>query len=203
MKIICIGRNYSEHAKELKNDIPTEPVFFMKPDTALLKNGQAFYLPDFSKEIHHEIELVLLISKNGKNIDEKFAHKYYEKIGIGIDFTARDLQQQCKEKGLPWEKAKAFDNSAPLGDFELKSKFDDLNSLSFYLTINGETRQQGNSSDMLFPFDKIIAYVSKFITLKTGDLIYTGTPSGVGAVKIGDKLEGYLNGKKMLSFEVK
>ncbi len=203
MKIICIGRNYGEHAKELKNDIPAEPVFFMKPDTALLKNGQAFYLPDFSKEIHHEIELVVLISKNGKNISEKFASTYYDKIGIGIDFTARDLQQDCKEKGLPWEKAKAFDGSAPLGELEVKSKFENVNALDFYLTVNGEVKQKGNSKDMLFSFDKIIAYVSQFITLKTGDLIYTGTPAGVGAVKIGDKLEGFIGSEKMLSFEVK
>lgn len=203
MKIICIGRNYSEHAKELKNEVPTEPVFFMKPDTALLKNGQPFYLPDFSNDIHHEVELVVLISKNGKNIAEKFAPNYYEKIGIGIDFTARDLQQKCKEKGLPWEKAKAFDNSAPLGEFELKSNFKEANALEFQLNINGELRQKGSSADMLFSIDKIIAYVSQYITLKTGDLIYTGTPSGVGPVKIGDKLEAYLEGKKMLEFEVK
>lgn len=203
MKIICIGRNYSEHAKELKNEVPTEPVFFMKPDTALLKNGQPFYLPDFSNDIHHEVELVVLISKNGKNIAEKFAPNYYEKIGIGIDFTARDLQQKCKEKGLPWEKAKAFDNSAPLGEFELKSNLKEAKAIEFQLNINGELRQKGSSADMLFSIDKIIAYVSQYITLKTGDLIYTGTPSGVGPVKIGDKLEAYLEGKKMLEFEVK
>lgn len=203
MKIICIGRNYSEHAKELKNEVPTEPVFFMKPDTALLKNGQAFYLPDFSNDIHHEVELVILISKNGKNIAEKFARNYYDKIGIGIDFTARDLQQKCKEKGLPWEKAKAFDNSAPIGEFELKTNLKQPEAIEFHLNINGETRQKGNSADLLFSFDKIIAYVSQFITLKTGDLIYTGTPAGVGPVKIGDKLEAFLEGKKMLEFEVK
>ncbi len=203
MKIICIGRNYSEHAKELKNDIPSEPVFFMKPDTALLKNGQAFYLPDFSSDIHHEVELVIQIQKNGKNISEKFAHSYYDKIGIGIDFTARDLQQKCKEKGLPWEKAKAFDNSAPLGEFELKSGFKNIANIDFHLNINGELRQKGNSAEMLFSFDKIIAYVSQYITLKTGDLIFTGTPAGVGAVKLGDKLEAYIGEKKLLSFEVK
>jgi acylpyruvate hydrolase len=203
MKIICIGRNYSEHAKELKNEVPTEPVFFMKPDTALLKNGQAFYLPDFSKEIHYEVELVIQICKNGKNIAEKFASAYYEKIGIGIDFTARDLQQKCKEKGLPWEKAKAFDNSAPMGELEQKANFKNLAALDFHLNINGETRQKGNSTEMIFSFDKIIAYVSNYVTLKTGDLIYTGTPAGVGPVAIGDKLEAYIEGKKMLSFEVK
>lgn len=203
MKIICIGRNYSEHAKELKNDIPSEPVFFMKPDTALLKNGQAFYLPDFSSDIHHEVELVIQIQKNGKNIAEKFAPSYYDKIGIGIDFTARDLQQKCKEKGLPWEKAKAFDNSAPLGEFELKSSFKNIANIDFHLNINGELRQKGNSAEMLFSFDKIIAYVSQYITLKTGDLIFTGTPAGVGAVKLGDKLEAFIGDKKLLSFEVK
>lgn len=203
MKIICIGRNYREHAKELKNEIPKEPVFFMKPETAVLKNGAPFYLPDFSSEIHHELELVILISKNGKNIAEKFASTYYDKIGLGIDFTARDLQQACKEKGLPWEKAKAFDNSAPLGDFISKSELQNLNDLSFQLHINGELRQEGNSRDMLFHFDQIIAYVSQFITLKTGDLLFTGTPAGVGPVKIGDQLEGTLNGKKLLSFLVK
>ncbi|HRH03057.1 MAG TPA: fumarylacetoacetate hydrolase family protein [Bacteroidia bacterium] len=203
MKIICIGRNYGAHAKELKNEIPDEPVFFLKPDTALLKDGQAFYLPDFSKEIHHEIELVLQICKNGKNISEKFASSYYEKIAVGIDFTARDVQQQCKEKGLPWEKAKAFDNSAPIGEFISKSELKNIENLDFQLTINGEVRQKGNSKDMLFSFEKIIAYVSRFITLKQGDLIYTGTPAGVGAVAIGDKLVGYIGDKKLLSFEVK
>lgn len=203
MKIICIGRNYGAHAKELKNEIPEEPVFFLKPDTALLKDGQAFYLPDFSKDIHHEIELVLQICKNGKNISEKFAADYYEKIAVGIDFTARDIQQQCKEKGLPWEKAKAFDNSAPIGEFISKSEMQNTGNINFHLTINGEVRQNGNSKDMLFSFEKIIAYVSRFITLKQGDLIYTGTPAGVGAVAIGDKLEGYIGDKKLLSFEVK
>ena len=203
MKIICIGRNYSEHAKELKNEVPTEPVFFMKPETALLKNGQPFYLPDFGSEIHYEVELVILISKNGKNISENFATNYYEKVGVGIDFTARDLQQQCKEKGLPWEKAKAFYNSAPLGEFILKSEINNPDSINFKLLVNGEIRQQGNSKDMMFNFDKIISYVSKFITLKTGDLIYTGTPAGVGAVKIGDKLEAFIESNQMLSFEVK
>ncbi|MBK9479901.1 MAG: fumarylacetoacetate hydrolase family protein [Bacteroidetes bacterium] len=203
MKIICIGRNYGAHAKELKNEIPEEPVFFLKPDTALLKDGQAFYLPDFSKDIHHEIELVLQICKNGKNISEKFAAGYYEKIAVGIDFTARDIQQQCKEKGLPWEKAKAFDNSAPIGEFISKSEMQNTGNINFHLTINGEVRQNGNSKDMLFSFEKIIAYVSRFITLKQGDLIYTGTPAGVGAVAIGDKLEGYIGDKKLLSFEVK
>ena len=201
MKIICIGRNYAEHAKELKNEVPTEPVFFMKPDTALLKE-EDFYLPDITHDLHHEIELVLKISKAGKHIEEQFAHKYYSEIGLGIDFTARDLQTKAKEKGLPWEMAKAFDNSAPIGKFVSKDKLD-LNNISFSLTINGETRQAGNSSDLIFSFDKIISYVSKFITLKVGDLIFTGTPKGVGQVRVGDHLEGFLNGESFLKLKVK
>jgi acylpyruvate hydrolase len=203
MKIICIGRNYAEHAKEMNAAIPTEPVFFLKPDTALLKDNQPFYYPDFSKEIHHEIELVLKITKNGKNIDEAFAHKYYDEIGIGIDFTARDIQASCKEKGLPWEKAKAFDSAAPLGQFIDKKKITDLRNINFHLLINGKAVQKGNTKDLLFSFDTIIASVSKFITLKTGDLIYTGTPEGVGPVQIGDRLEGYLEKEKLLDFEIK
>jgi acylpyruvate hydrolase len=201
MKIICIGRNYAAHAKELKNELPTEPVFFMKPDTALLKEKE-FYLPDFSKDMHHEIELVLKISKAGKHIQEEYAHKYYEEIGLGIDFTARDLQEQCKQKGLPWEKAKAFDNSAPIGNFVPKSNLE-LNNISFGLKINGAYKQQGNSQDLIFSFDKIIAYVSQFVSLKVGDLIYTGTPEGVGPVKIGDVLEGELNGMPFLNLLIK
>ncbi|MES2134593.1 MAG: fumarylacetoacetate hydrolase family protein [Bacteroidota bacterium] len=203
MKIICIGRNYAEHAKELKNEIPTEPVFFMKPDTALLKDGEPFYYPDFTKDLHHEIEMVIKISKVGKHIDEQFAHKYYDEIGLGIDFTARDLQAKAKEKGLPWEKAKAFDGSAPLGKFVPKTQLGNLSDIGFELKINGELRQKGNTSDLLFSFDKIIAYVSKFVTLKVGDLIYTGTPEGIGPVKIGDKLQGYVGGELFLEFEVK
>ena len=201
MKIICIGRNYAEHAKELKNEIPTEPVFFMKPDTALLKE-EDFYLPDFTKDLHHEIELVLKISKAGKHIREQFAHKYYEEIGLGIDFTARDLQTKAKEKSLPWEKAKAFDNSAPIGRFIKKENLE-LSDINFELKINGTSKQIGNSKDLIFSFDKIIAYVSQFITLKVGDLIYTGTPEGVGQVHIGDKLEGFLNGGSFLKLNVK
>lgn len=203
MKIICIGRNYAEHAKELKNEIPTEPVWFMKPDTALLKDGEAFYLPEFSNDIHHEIEVVLKITKVGKHIDEQFAHKYYDEIGLGVDFTARDVQAKCKEKGLPWEKAKAFDGSAPIGKFVKKEQLGDLSNLNFELKINGQSRQLGNTKDLLFSFDKVISYVSKFVTLKVGDLIYTGTPEGVGPVKIGDKLQGYMNGDLCLEFEVK
>ena len=201
MKIICIGRNYAEHAKELKNEIPTEPVFFMKPDTALLKEDD-FYIPDFTQDLHHEIELVIKISKAGKHIEEQFAHKYYNEIGLGIDFTARDLQTKAKEKGLPWEKAKAFDNSAPIGNFINKETLK-LNEINFELKINGQSKQIGNSKDLIFSFDKIISYVSKFITLKVGDLIYTGTPEGVGQVKIGDKLEGFLNGESFLKLNIK
>jgi 2-keto-4-pentenoate hydratase/2-oxohepta-3-ene-1,7-dioic acid hydratase in catechol pathway len=202
MKIICIGRNYSEHAKELNNAIPTEPVFFLKPDTALLKNGGTFYLPDFSNEIHHELEIVVKISKAGKYIEPDFAHKYFEEIGLGIDFTARDVQQKCKEKGLPWEKAKAFDSSAPIGYFIKISELNDLGNIDFELMVNGSSRQKGNSRDMIFSIPQIISYVSKFITLKTGDLIFTGTPSGVAAVKEGDILQGYLNGRKLLEIKV-
>ena len=201
MKIICIGRNYAAHAKELKNDLPTEPVFFMKPDTALLKEKD-FYLPDFTQDLHHEIELVVKICKPGKHIEEQFAHKYYDEIGLGIDFTARDIQNQVKEKGLPWEKAKAFDNSAPIGNFIHKSKLD-LGNINFSLTRNGQIKQIGNSSDLIFSFDKIIAFVSKFVSLKTGDLIYTGTPEGVGQVKIGDVLEGYIDSEKFLTVVIK
>ncbi len=201
MKIICIGRNYAEHAKEMKAELPSEPVFFMKPETALLKETD-FYLPDFTNDLHHEIELVLKICKAGKHIEEQFAHKYYDQIGLGIDFTARDIQNECKLKGLPWEKAKSFDNSAPIGKFENKTKFI-LNNINFSLTINGEQKQLGNSSDLIFSFDQIISFVSKFVSLKVGDLIYTGTPSGVGPVKIGDKLEGFINGVSYLTLSIK
>lgn len=203
MKIICIGRNYAEHAKELNNAIPTEPVFFMKPDTALLKDGEPFYYPEFTKDLHHEIEIVLKINKVGKHIDEQFAHKYYEEIGLGIDFTARDLQTKAKEKGLPWEKAKAFDGSAPIGKFISKNLLGNLSDIGFELKINGKSRQIGNTKDLLFSFDQIIAYVSKFVTLKVGDLIYTGTPEGVGAVNMGDKLQGFIKDELFLEFEVK
>lgn len=203
MKIICIGRNYAEHAKELKNDVPTEPVFFMKPDTALLKDNEDFYYPEHTKDLHHEVELVIKISRAGKHIEEKHAHKYYEEIGVGIDFTARDTQVKCKEKGLPWEKAKAFDGSAPIGNFVPKANFSDINNINFHLEVNGKPRQKGNTKDLLFSFDKIIAYVSQYIMLKTGDLIYTGTPEGVAAVAIGDKLSCYIEGEKLLEFFVK
>ena len=203
MKIICIGRNYAEHAKEMKSEVPTEPVFFMKPDTALLKDGEPFYYPEFTQDLHHEIEIVIKINKVGKHIEEQFAHKYYDEIGLGIDFTARDLQAQCKRKGLPWEKAKAFDASAPIGKFVSKTQLGDINAIDFELKINGESRQVGNTKDLLFSFDKVIAYVSKFVTLKVGDLIYTGTPEGVGAVAIGDKLQGYVKNELFIEFEIK
>jgi acylpyruvate hydrolase len=201
MKIICIGRNYINHAKEMKAEVPTEPVFFMKPDTALLKE-EDFYYPTFTTDLHHEIELVIKISKVGKHIEEQFAHKYYEEIGLGIDFTARDLQAQCKQNSLPWEKAKAFDNSAPVGKFVNKTELN-LNDIPFKLLVNGVIKQMGNVNDIIFSFDKIIAYVSQFVTLKVGDLIFTGTPEGVGAVAIGDILEGYIKEDLFLKIVVK
>ncbi len=201
MKIICIGRNYAEHAKELNNPLPTEPVFFMKPDTALLTEG-AFYIPDFTNNVHYECELVLRIKKVGKHIPEKFALDYVDEIGLGIDFTARDIQDKCKEKSLPWEIAKGFDHSAPLGKQFVPLNKESAN-ISFRLEKNGIPVQHGNSSDMIFNFAQIIAYVSQYITLKTGDYIFTGTPSGVGPVAIGDRLVGYLEDEKMFDFEVK
>ncbi len=202
MKIICIGRNYADHAKEMNASVPSTPMFFMKPDTALLKDGNDFYHPDFSDEIHYECEIVVKINKVGKNIQEKFAHKYYDQISLGLDFTARDLQSKCKEKGHPWEIAKAFDQSAAISN--LFVSINDLpESFSFDLKKNGATVQEGNTADMIFPIDKLISYVSTFITLKVGDLIYTGTPAGVGPVQIGDNLTGYLEGKKMFEFQVK
>jgi 2-keto-4-pentenoate hydratase/2-oxohepta-3-ene-1,7-dioic acid hydratase in catechol pathway len=203
MKIIAIGRNYAEHAKELNNPVPSMPVIFMKPDTAILKDNKPFYHPEFSSDIHHEIELVLKISKEGKHIAEKFAGNYFEEIGLGIDFTARDIQQKHKEKGLPWELAKAFDNSAPISKFIPKSNFKDLNSLNIRLDLNGKTVQIGNTKDLLFSYEYIIAFVSKYITLKKGDLIFTGTPQGVGKVTIGDHLAGYLENEKLLDFDIR
>ncbi|GAB2485206.1 fumarylacetoacetate hydrolase family protein [Algoriphagus taiwanensis] len=203
MKIICIGRNYAAHIEELKNEKPGKPVVFLKPDTALLKGGAPFFHPDFSENIHHEVELVLKISKEGKYVQPQFAHRYFEEIGLGIDFTARDLQDQCKAKGLPWEIAKAFNGSAPIGDFKSVSDFADLKDIDFHLEINGELKQKGNTSLMLFDFATIISYVSQFFTLKKGDLIYTGTPAGVGPVKIGDHLTGFIGNEKILDFEVK
>ena len=202
MKIICIGRNYADHAKEMNSPIPTVPVFFMKPDTALITENKPFYFPDFSKENHHEVELVIKICKNGKNIDPAFAHMYYNEMSVGIDFTARDLQAKCKEKGLPWEMAKAFDGSAPIGKFIPKEQVGERD-INFHLVVNEKMAQKGNSNAMIFSFDKIIAYVSSFVTLRQGDLIYTGTPKGVGPVKIGDKLSAFIGDKKLLEFDVK
>lgn len=202
MKIIAIGRNYADHIAELNNERPSEPVIFLKPDTAVLKNNTPFYHPEFSSNIHFEVEVLLKISKEGKYIDPKFAHKYYDEIGLGIDFTARDLQQKCKEKGLPWEIAKAFNGSAPISEFVSKSEFD-LNNLNFSLKQNGELKQQGNTSMMLFSFDEIIAHISKYFTLKKGDVIFTGTPAGVSKVNIGDTLTAYLENEKMLEVEIK
>lgn len=203
MKIICVGRNYAAHAAELKNDVPTEPVIFLKPDTALLPKRQPFFYPDFSKEIHFETEVVVRIDRLGKNIAPKFAHKYYSELSLGIDFTARDLQQKLKEKGLPWEKAKAFDGSAPTGQFIDKSTLPEVNRLNFELKINGESRQSGNTSQMLFSIDELISYVSKYFTLKIGDLIFTGTPQGVDPIAIGDHLEAYLENEKVLDLKIR
>ncbi|MBT2563499.1 fumarylacetoacetate hydrolase family protein [Pedobacter sp. ISL-68] len=203
MKIIAIGRNYAEHAKELNNPVPTIPVIFLKPDTAVLKDNKPFYLPDFSDDVHYELEVVLKICKEGKHIAEKFAANYYDEVGLGIDFTARDIQSKHKEKGLPWELAKAFDNSAPISIFHPKSDFEDLYNLNFELKVNGESRQVGHTKDLLFSFEKIISFVSQYITLKKGDLIFTGTPQGVGKINKGDKLEAWLEGKQLLNFDVK
>ena len=203
MKIICIGRNYANHAKELDNDTPTEPLFFLKPETAIQPKGHPFFIPDFSDEIHYEVELVIKITKNGKHIKEQFAHKYYSQIGLGIDFTARDIQEECKLKGLPWERAKGFDGSAQISKTFINKSELNLNDISFRLEKNGAIVQNGNSSDMLFDFNKIIAYLSKFYTLKTGDLIYTGTPAGVGKVIAGDTLKGFITEKEMLKVVVK
>ena len=203
MKIIAIGRNYAEHAKELNNPVPAVPVIFMKPDTAVLKDNKPFYHPEFSTDIHHEIELVLKISKEGKHVAQKFAASYFEEIGLGIDFTARDIQQKHKEKGLPWELAKAFDNSAPVSKFIPKSEFKDLGNLNIRLDLNDNTVQDGNTKDLLFSFEYIIAFVSQYITLKKGDLIFTGTPKGVGKVNIGDHLCGYLEDQKLLDFYIR
>jgi acylpyruvate hydrolase len=203
MKIIAIGRNYADHAKELNNPIPDEPVIFMKPDSAVILKDNPFYYPDFSKDIHYEVEIIVKISQTGKNISKQFAYKYYEEIGIGIDLTARDIQSINKAKGLPWELAKGFDGSAPIGRFQSKNNFDNLRNINFHLDLNGKTVQQGNTSMMLHSIDEIIAYSSSYFTLKKGDLIFTGTPAGVGPVKIGDILTAYIEGKQLLKVEVK
>lgn len=204
MKIVCIGRNYADHAKEMGSEVPTEPVIFMKPDSALLRNNAPFFIPEWSENIHYETELVVKINRLGKNISEKFAHKYYDEIGLGVDFTARDIQQKLKEKGLPWERAKAFDGSAVIGEYFInKAEFHDLSNIDFRLEINGEEKQHGNTKDMLSNIDKLIAEVSKYFTLKIGDLIYTGTPVGVGPVKINDELKGYIENQCLFNFKVK
>jgi 2-keto-4-pentenoate hydratase/2-oxohepta-3-ene-1,7-dioic acid hydratase in catechol pathway len=201
MKIICIGKNYVSHAKEMGSTVPKEPLFFLKPDSAILPKNHPFFIPDFSREIHHEIELIIKIKKLGKHIEKRFAPSYYSEIGLGIDFTARDLQNECKINGQPWEKAKAFDHSAVIGTtFYSIEKF---NEIYFELKKNGNLVQQGNANNMVFDFDEIIQHVSKFMTLKIGDIIFTGTPEGVGPIKIGDKLEGFLNGKKIIDLNVK
>lgn len=202
MKIICIGRNYVAHIEELGNERPEHPIIFMKPDTALLKNNDPFYYPDFSADIHHELEVLVKIKREGKSIDKNFASNYYDEIGLGIDFTARDIQARLKEKGHPWELAKGFNGAAPISKF-ISKEGKDLTNLTFRLIKNGQEVQNGNTSHMLWPIDELIAYVSKYILLKTGDIIFTGTPAGVGPVKIGDRLVGYLEGQEMFDFEVK
>jgi len=203
MKIICIGRNYTEHIAELANERPTEPVVFLKPDTAMLLKKQPFFIPDFSDDIHHEVEVLIKIDRIGKYIDSKFSHKYYSEIGLGIDFTARDLQAKLKGKGLPWEKAKSFDGAAVVGKWVDKRKFESMDALNFYLEKNGQKVQVGNTANMLWKMDELIAYVSQYFTLKIGDIIFTGTPSGVGRVVANDTLEGFLEKEKLFSIRIK
>ncbi|MDR7210658.1 fumarylacetoacetate hydrolase family protein [Flavobacterium piscis] len=203
MKIICIGRNYTNHIEELKNERPTEPVVFMKPDSAVLLKQHPFVIPEFSEDIHHELEIIIKINKVGKYIEPKFAHKYYDEVSVGIDFTARDLQTKLKEKGLPWEKAKAFDGSAVIGDFVQKTLFSSMENLNFEMTSNGQTVQKGNTSLMLWKIDELVSFVSQYFTLKIGDIIFTGTPAGVAAVKPNDVLEGFLENKKLFRIQVK
>ncbi len=204
MKIICIGRNYSEHISELKNEKPTEPVIFLKPDTAILLKKQAFFIPEFSNDVHYEVEVLVRINKVGKYIQEKFAHKYYSEIGLGIDFTARDLQQKLKEKGLPWEKAKSFDGAAVIGEKWIdKNSIENLNNINFSLLKNDQPVQKGNTGDMLWKTDEIISYVSRFFTLKIGDIIFTGTPQGVGKVEVNDRLTGFIEEEQIFSINVK
>jgi acylpyruvate hydrolase len=198
-----MAKNYVAHVQEFDSVIPSEPIFFMKHENCIVRNNKPFYLPDFSDDIHHEIEIVLKISRVGKNIDVKFAHRYFDEIGLGIDFTARDLQKKAKDHGNPWEISKAFDHSAPLSEFVPVSEFEDVNKLRFHLDVNGTTVQDGNTELMIFPLDVQISYISRYITLKTGDFLFTGTPDGVGQVKVGDHLEAWLEGRKMLDFEVK
>lgn len=203
MKVICIGRNYKSHTKELSNSIPKEPLFFLKPDTAIQPKGHPFFIPHFSNNIHYEVELVIKINKTGKHIEEKFAKNYYSQVGLGIDFTARDIQEDCKRHGLPWEKAKGFDGSAQISNNFIDISDINLNHITFSLKKNNKEVQLGNSKDMLFSFDNIISHISKFYTLKIGDLIYTGTPEGVGPVKAGDHLEGFIEERKMLNVFIK
>lgn len=203
MKIICIGRNYAEHARELNNPVPAEPLFFIKPDSTVLRNNDPFFLPDFSNDVHYEAEIYVRIHKKGKNVEERFASKYYAEIGIGIDLTARDIQQRCKEKGLPWEKAKGFDGSAPLSETIPLSEFKDIQDIHFELHRNGEVVQRGWTGDMLFPVDRIIAEASKYFMLKIGDLIFTGTPAGVGKLEPGDHLEAFIEGRRMMDFRIR
>lgn len=203
MKIVCVGRNYANHIEELKNERPSEPVVFMKPDSAVLLKQHPFVIPEFSEDVHHEIEIIVKINKVGKYIESKFAHKYYDEISVGIDFTARDLQSKLKEKGLPWEKAKAFDGSAVIGDFVPKTDYVSMENLNFELRNNNETVQKGNSEMMLWKIDELISHVSQFFTLKIGDIIFTGTPAGVAAVKPNDVLEGFLEEKKLFRIQVK
>jgi 2-keto-4-pentenoate hydratase/2-oxohepta-3-ene-1,7-dioic acid hydratase in catechol pathway len=203
MKIICIGRNYVKHIEELQNERPDEPVIFLKPDTAVVPKQFPFVIPEFSNDVHHEVEVLVKINKAGKYIDAKFAHKYYDEIGLGIDFTARDLQAKLKEKGLPWEKAKAFDGSAVIGDFVSKTEFAALDNINFELTNNGSVVQKGNTQHMLWKIDELIAYVSQYFTLRTGDVIFTGTPEGVAKVSTNDVLEGFIEGKKIFRIQVK
>lgn len=203
MKIIAIGRNYIEHAKELNNAVPESPVIFMKPDTALLKDNRDFYYPEFSKDIHYEVEVVVRICNEGKHVSEKFAHKYYDAVGLGIDFTARDLQADLKKKGLPWEIAKAFDHSAIISPLLPKEEFENIQNIDFSLKLNDAEVQRGNTANMIFSIDQLISYISQRITLRKGDLLYTGTPAGVGPVNIGDRLEGFLHEKSMFTCNIK
>ncbi len=203
MKIICIGLNYKDHAVEMGRDFPAEPVVFLKPDSSVLKNNKPFFIPDFSGNIHYELEIVLRISKLGRSISEKFAHRYYDHLTLGVDLTARDMQTKFSAEGMPWDLSKSFDGSAPVGSFIPVSEAGDVDNISFRLEKNGETVQEGNSSQLIFNFDKIISYVSGFFTLKTGDLIFTGTPSGVGPVNRNDRLTGYIAGKKLIDFLIK
>ncbi len=202
MKIICVGRNYADHAKELNNEVPKEPVIFLKPETAVVPKKMPFFIPDFSEEVHYEAEVVVRINRLGKHIQEEFAHKYYNQVTLGVDFTARDVQQKCKEKGLPWEKAKAFDGSAIVGKMIDKNELD-INDLNFHLEVNEKTVQSANTSEMLFSVDKIIAYVSKYFTLKIGDLIFTGTPAGVGKIYKNDSIKGFLSEREVFTVNVK